>query len=791
MKVIKFNHKISKLPIKVFFSLEKIIQQFEEYAEEHDSPYHASSKRIVEQVNKFPKLREGFENLEEIEKYEEEIKLLLRPLFPDPLQSNEIKSILMPFTFEGFNPTDRFAKILENAGEGFQLKWTNFSDDIAYIYACSFILAVCYQKTLFFGRPLYLDIPNKETGEMRHYRALINGDFLEIVKTENAPEITDEDFDELIRNSDNIEMWKKKFPPESYNVKGFGLVSLYDATKDVIINEIRSLFLRNDDKVFSEFRSLLERLMNIKELFIGYSIYDLQLEHSLGKFFSKGSNSLFLKENECINYHELFCNGIKSCVMEDVELLAISDIETYGKRTGKNELYRRLKQKNIQSLILVPIKIGDKYLQIIEVASTKKNELNGLNADALHDVIPYVKIASQRYLKESTNVVESTIQENYTSIHPAVKWRFDQAAVAFNLQKSEGIENPILEEISFDNIYPLYAQSDIKGSSTARNQAIQDDLETQLNLVIKTFEKILAIQDFPIYKKLIFRVKSYLNNVKSGLDAGDETTILGFLKSEIYPVFNHLISVNEKFEAAIAAYMAEIDSNMHVVYRRRKAYDDSVELLNEKMANYLDGRQDGAQSMFPHYFQRYKTDGVEYNIYIGDSLVEDQKFNMIYLQNLRLWQLETMWGLEQVAHQLYKEMPYPLQVASLILVHSHPLSIKFHMDQKAFDVDGAYNARYEIVKKRIDKSHIKGTNERLTQPGKLAIVYSQDSDAEEYLEYLKYWQSEGLFGKIEMVELEDLQGVSGLRALRAEVLYNEQLKLNSEELTLEEAEIVA
>jgi hypothetical protein len=40
-------------------------------------------------------------------------------------------------------------------------------------------------------------------------------------------------------------------------------------------------------------------------------------------------------------------------------------------------------------------------------------------------------------------------------------------------------------------------------------------------------------------------------------------------------------------------------------------------------------------------------------------------------------------------------------------------------------VDGAYDIRYEIVKKRIDKALIKGTNERATQPGKIVIVYSQ------------------------------------------------------------------
>ncbi len=118
-------------------------------------------------------------------------------------------------------------------------------------------------------------------------------------------------------------------------------------------------------------------------------------------------------------------------------------------------------------------------------------------------------------------------------------------------------------------------------------------------------------------------------------------------------------------------------------------------------------------------------------------------------------------------------MEQELRVASLILVHSNPMAIKFRMDEKQFDVDGAYNIRYEIIKKRIDKANIKGTEERLTVPGKIAIVYSQDKDALEYIKYINFLQSKNQLGKIEFLELEDLQGVSGLKALRVEVIYQE------------------
>ena len=95
------------------------------------------------------------------------------------------------------------------------------------------------------------------------------------------------------------------------------------------------------------------------------------------------------------------------------------------------------------------------------------------------------------------------------------------------------------------------------------------------------------------------------------------------------------------------------------------------------------------------------------------------------------------------------------------------------MDEKRFDVDGTYNARYEVVKKRVDKAYIKGTNERITEPGKITIVYSQKQDEIEYLHYVKFLQSKKyLDDDVEILELEDLQAVTGLKAIRVSVLYH-------------------
>jgi hypothetical protein len=58
----------------------------------------------------------------------------------------------------------------------------------------------------------------------------------------------------------------------------------------------------------------------------------------------------------------------------------------------------------------------------------------------------------------------------------------------------------------------------------------------------------------------------------------------------------------------------------------------------------------------------------------------------------------------------------------------------------------------------------------VTQPGKIAIIYSQNAEAREYRGYIDYLQSLGfLTDEVEDLDLAELQGVQGLRALRVAV----------------------
>lgn len=125
-------------------------------------------------------------------------------------------------------------------------------------------------------------------------------------------------------------------------------------------------------------------------------------------------------------------------------------------------------------------------------------------------------------------------------------------------------------------------------------------------------------------------------------------------------------------------------------------------------------KEQEAQLIFPHYFELFKTDGVEHNIYVGQSISPTRHYSKEILHQLRYWQLETLCEME-LSHESIKScLPYNLDVHTLILVFNVSLSIRFRMDEKRFDVDGAYNSRYEVVKNVLIKLILKYNRKNYT-----------------------------------------------------------------------------
>jgi hypothetical protein len=407
-----------------------------------------------------------------------------------------------------------------------------------------------------------------------------------------------------------------------------------------------------------------------------------------------------------------------------------------------------------------------------------KNE--GLfDAEVLQQVMPAVPLcerALQNISEKLDAQIDKVIKEQFTAVQPSVEWKFNEAALEFvtALQENEHAKVPA---IIFENVYPLYGSIDIRNSSTERNKAIQNDLLDQLKMAASIIRKGMKLSGYPLLKEINYKIRKYANSITNIVLSDEEILINHFLKSEVVKLFRHLQSICPELNDEIEDYFNQVTTPVDMLYKHRKDFDDSITFINQELSSFIDIEQQEAQKMYPHYFERFVTDGVDFNIYVGQAMNPDYPFDKFYLKNIKLWQLSMLAKAAQLSRKLETQVPLVLQTTQLILAHGNPISISFRPAERKFDVDGAYNIRYEIIKKRIDKVCIRDTNERLTKPGTIAIVYSTEQEVQEYEQYIEFLQYEKLLnGEVERFDLEELQGVGGLKAMRIGVQYPEELK---------------
>jgi hypothetical protein len=767
-------HLHNESPFKTIISFHKLIESFEEIASS-DIDYRANyAKAILKQIESIPELRTGIEDYSIIKNNEGLIKYILADLFPTALTQNEIKAVTIPFQNISFNYTERFKKILRNAGDEFYMEIRDFDDHQFYINNCCLILSSYYKQHIDFNRPFFYDIPDEE-GIEKHYRILYNADFMEITPTENAVQLTQDDIDTLIDNYDNIELWKSKFPKGSWILKGFGIVSLFDATTESSISNLKSNLLKpdresvtTDEVVANIFRSIFK----ISDLKVGFIIYNPEEEKFVKPAKLESQLESFLLSND----QEVDCkNAFFGCSFDNLlnkkEPFVISNVTKFIEESPNKKMGEHLLKQGIQSCIFAPVIKDDHLLGVLELVSSNSRALNSVNAQKLELVLPYLTDTIDRYNTDMQHQIEAIIQREYTTIHPSVYWKFRKESQNY-FQNNNPSKDYIFKEIVFKNVYPLYGQIDIKGSSEHRNETVKRDLKSQLNTLLEIFDNQKPNTNLVLLEQRKFELESLRNELDFPLKADTEQHIQRYIEEEIHPILKNTkgSAKNEKLEEL---YFENLDEKTGLFYQERKKFDNAMSIINKKLASVLDRKQLEAQQIYPHYYERFKTDGVEHNLYIGASIAPTKPFDIMYLHNLRLWQLQTLCEMELEHHQLKESLPYELDVTSLILVFSAPLSIRFRMDEKRFDVDGTYNARYEVVKKRIDKANIKGSQERITEKEKITIVYSQNNEETEYLKYIKYLQHKKVLEPaIEQFEVEDLQGVSGLRAIRVKVINN-------------------
>jgi hypothetical protein len=756
-------------PFRTELSLAPLIAFWTRTGADQPPAKAALSRIVADELEKAPELSRPIHDVALLEQHRKVVDVLLSAVFAPAVWGQQYGAAMLPFHLRGFYATPPARRLLMSP-DGILQGRLNVDDRklniLRLVHAYALILRRVYGFELEIDYPFVVTIADPDTGLDRHFREMLDLQFLE-VEAIRAPVLTEAERRRIRANVFDVEVLGKLLPADRFAFRGITILKAIEVTDQEVLSALKRDLIDRESIVsgarFIDLQAKLRALFHRPDL--RFALAAIAGERVL--ILNSGSSH----EHACIfadsAHHRKsdYVGSIYARTVMDNQPVIVEDL---AELPGRTRIEEEILRRGVRNIMCAPLRYQDRVIGTLELGSPRPGDLDASHLPKLHEVLPLFAMAVQRSMEELNARIQTQMKEVFTAIHPVVEWRF-RKAIMDSLERS-GDGGGEMEPIVFEQVYPLYALSDIRGSSTQRVLSTQADLLAQLRLARGVIEAARRLRSLPGLDELLYRLDRETARVQGNLGSGDETSVTAFLRQDVERLFDHLAGFGSSVRERVDAYGAALDPRRGTIYEQRQVFEESVTRLTDTISSYLHLEAQTAQSIFPHYFETQKTDGVDHQIFVGASLVENGEFDLLYLKSLRLWQLMVVCGIAARTDRLVSSLAVPLHTTHLVLAQHTPLSISFRFDEKRFDVEGAYDVRYEIVKKRIDKALIRGTGERVTQPNRLVVVYSQPDEGLEYREYLEYLQHIGYVGPdMEDLELEELQGVHGLRALRVSV----------------------
>lgn len=762
---------IESLP---FIDAQISFKPFVNYLLEKRTSVSSSKERLynylIQRFEEEPGLLAPINDISLIDANADLMELLSTSLFPVVGEQENNFALAAPYQFRVFYYSESFRHLFFDSKEEYLLLPDGLPTEELKAIQCASIYDHVLQK--FYGmhlnedRQLIYPVSDSKTGMMRYYRIKYDRRFIDIHLKGKLPLLQDCGVCMNTFRILDLEKQLKTMPLNLFRAEGFGTWIAEDVTTTESLEIIKKLLLRENcgTDIIDELKTAIKAFVGLKDIDVGIMPFvsingNVVLDHQTAEHSIAIRQWLNEKEEDLQSF-----NSYVKFLEQNSAPTPVSNLTPH--MFDFAPFMRYVYENGSRSYLSYPIRNGDGLIGLLELSSPLPQSITHETIIQLEPAIPLLSLAVLKCRDDFENRVERVIKEKFTALQQSVEWKFTEVAWD-HLRNGKG---SVTKNVVFDNVYPLYGAIDIRNSSLERLHAIHKDFKEHLQLIAEILSKLQTIISLPLLEGLEFQNESIRYGIEETMSADDEIRINEFLDTEVEPLFLHLQKNSIEAAAVIDEYFRMVTAIDCKLYQHRREYDESITAINNSVLFYIEKEQTAIQRSYPHYFEKYRTDGIEYNIYIGQSICPSRPFDVLYLKNIRLWQLKTMAGAAVVAQQLLPTLKVPLQTTQLILVHSLPIAISFRRDEKKFDVEGSYNIRYEVVKKRLDKVHIKDTNERLTQPGKIAIVYSNQKDVAEYEEYIRFLQKKNVLkAGTEMLELEDLQGVKGLKAIRVEI----------------------
>ena len=685
-------------------------------------------------------------------------------------------AISMPVTPCIFSGTDAFYQVLFGQYKLEQhpnIEWPSLAKMEKSILTSFYnlVLQRFYHYSFTLTDDMVRSIMDPDTKLLKYYRLNVDSRFINITYDGALPALDLGNInDQIWSEANNLEILQTLLPLNKFKVVGMSIVEMVDVTAEYALENIKNVIIKHNKSHAGAHReninNALKTLVSSEGIQFGL-IPNLQVN---GKVVSN-TQSDFESILSCLcksdpAAHNLYQSRVNEYLKNPVRLI----YPTITQEQRENSIWlNTLVQKGIVSYALFPLYFNGDIVGALEVCAPEEQVFQSYTLSKLERAFPLLSQLLQNLITDFNYELTTVVTEKFTSLQPAVRWRFFEAAYAY-IYSGASENNLPVEKIFFEKVSPFYGAVDIKDSSIKRNQAIRADLYRNFEMLETLFQDI----NYNINEQLDHQLKLALSTCdRTRFDDLPDREVLitqDYLQQQLPAYLREMAIAHPELQETIQNYFSATQKD-GILFENSARYERSMQRINQEVSAHLENFNAEVQGIYPCYFEKFRTDGVEYDLYMGQSIAPEIPMPPGLLHTLRFKQLELMANIVKATTALQDELEVYMQTTHLIFVYEKLIDISFRVDEQRFDVEGSYNIRYQMVKKRIDKAHVKDTQERLTQPGKITIIYFNAWEATEYKGYITELRKQNVLkDDLEYLEVEELQGVQGLKALRVSVL---------------------
>ncbi len=616
-----------------------------------------------------------------------------------------------------------------------------------------------------------------DQGEIIDYYDLdIDCKFVEIKAKKTLPAI---DIGRLSENpSDSLFDWNtviNSIKLEDFELSGFSIVTFRKTSTEHTLRRIQSILLDLPTYNYHLFLSDLEKIMTpiLKGADTVFSLFPLFQLNGVPFFdYTINNKSILISETYAAN-DKVKINPQLADYLKHPHVIFYNNNAMNGITNTKSIFDEQISKSGAKAYLCIPLIHNHSLSGVLEIYSREKDQLNNETMQALGALIPILSQLSQDITLELKKRIDDIIINRFTTIQPSVQWKFNHVAAQYIQEIENESTDAHIKAVVFEEVYPLYGAVDVKDSTIIRNASILKDFSFK----VKQLAMLIDELSLSGKHKLIVDFSTQVDQITESLDhiSFDESMvkIIEFFRKDVQPFLAEARRLFPTKLEVIEHYAKHFFTNRDTGEFYRNEFETSLRKINHLISKELDQFNSFIQGNYPSYFQKFRTDGIEYDIYIGESITPQETFSYEFINVFRRQQIISMARIALKASRAKGKLPIALETTQLIFINPHSIDISFREDERRFDVEGSLNIRYEIIKKRIDKIRIKRTKERLTQVNKIAIVYLSDEILEDLMLSIQAIYDMGIIERtIEHLKLEDVQGIVGLKAIRLSVNLN-------------------